>query len=278
MTKCQNLYDFYNDIFEGVLANTEELRKECYKIRYEVYCIEHSGYEDPAAFPDGCEHDEHDAHAVHALLRHRETGIFVGTVRLILHSIGSITGIPPVYNLCSANGLVMPEAFPRQNIAEVSRFCIIRDFRRRVVDTIASSSYTKDELLSDKLRIVPSMSLGLIAMLVLMSKQNTIKQWCAEMEPFLIQLLSKLGIYFEPVGPLVEYHGKRQICYRPLDALLNQVAKERLDVWEIITDRGRYCGDSKMEAFPFNGRGFEEAEDSMMDQSLSGKRDTSRLG
>src|SRR3546814_18883719 len=60
------------------------------------------------------------------------------------------------------------------------------------------------------------------------------------MEPTLLRLLSRLGIYFDPIGPLVDYHGRRQPCYIKVSTLLARVARERPDVWEVLTDRGRH--------------------------------------
>jgi N-acyl amino acid synthase of PEP-CTERM/exosortase system len=240
------LYEFYNSIFEGFVADTDDLRQECYRIRYQVYCIEYDWLNESNRYAkDAIERDEYDDHSVHALLRHRPTGAFVGTVRLIRHFAASNVGMSPIHKLCAANNLTLPQLFPLENMAEISRFCIRRDFRRRIMETIASSGYTKEELENDKARIVPSMSLGLIAMIVLMAKQNGIKQWCAEMEPFLLCMLAKLGIHFDPVGPLIEYHGMRQICHKPLHEWLNRIAVERPDVWEVVTDKGRYCGQGE---------------------------------
>ena len=33
----RTLYDFYNNLFEGVIANTNEMRQECFRLRHQVY-------------------------------------------------------------------------------------------------------------------------------------------------------------------------------------------------------------------------------------------------
>jgi hypothetical protein len=58
------------------------------------------------------------------------------------------------------------------------------------------------------------------------------------MEPGLLRLLSRFGIHFAPLGPLVEYHGIRQPCIAEIRELIARVEEERPDVWEVITDRG----------------------------------------
>jgi N-acyl amino acid synthase of PEP-CTERM/exosortase system len=236
-----SLYDYYHNVFEPLIANTEELRRECFKLRYQVYCVEKDWERgDSQTMATGLERDAYDDHAVHALLRHRRTGLFIGTVRLILHPEGAATGMLPIHALCAENNLQIPQLVPLKNMGEISRFCISKEFRRRAEDTIQGSIYTAEELAADRARIIPAMSLGLISMIYLMARQNGVLQWCAEMEPFLVGLLAKLGIYSDPVGPLIEFHGKRQICHKILKDWADRAKEERPEIWDVITDKGRY--------------------------------------
>jgi N-acyl amino acid synthase of PEP-CTERM/exosortase system len=84
------------------------------------------------------------------------------------------------------------------------------------------------------------MTLGLIEGLVQMSLDNGILNWCAVMERPLLRLLARLGIHFQNIGPLVDYHGRRQPCFLHIGTMLEQVREERPDVWEILTDGGRH--------------------------------------
>ena len=86
--------------------------------------------------------------------------------------------------------------------------------------------------------VVHHMTLGLIEGLVRMSVENGVIYWCATMERQLLRLLTRLGIYFENIGPPVEHHGTRQPCYQYLPTLLERVREERSDVWEVITNEG----------------------------------------
>jgi len=81
--------------------------------------------------------------------------------------------------------------------------------------------------------------LGLIKSCVEMSVREGMTHWAAVMEPALLRLLTRLGIYFNPLGSLVEYHGRRQPCWVDVGAMLARVHAERPDVWEVITDGGR---------------------------------------
>ena len=86
---------------------------------------------------------------------------------------------------------------------------------------------------------MPNITLGLMNGIVRMSVEHGITEWFAVMEPTLLRLLARFGIYFSPIGPMVNYHGMRQPCYATIENLLGRVRKERIDVWEFITDNGR---------------------------------------
>ncbi len=234
-----SLYDLYNSLFEGVVADTDLLKRECFKLRYKIYCEEFK-FEDADENPGGLECDEHDTHSAHALLRFRPTGEFVGTVRLILHPKGAPANVLPVHKLCNKHDIDIPALVPLDNFAEISRFCMLKDFRRTITDVLTVAGHSAKELETGVARIIPSMSMGLMNMIVVMSQQNGVKQWGAEMEPFLLRLLSKMGIHFEHVGPLIEFHGQRQVCHNGAALLLDRIAEEKPDVWDIITDKGRY--------------------------------------
>ena len=66
-------YSNYNRTFSIVEANTDELRETCFKLRYEVYCIEND-FEDPTRNPNQMERDTYDIDAVHFLMIHNESG------------------------------------------------------------------------------------------------------------------------------------------------------------------------------------------------------------
>ena len=54
----------------------------------------------------------------------------------------------------------------------------------------------------------------------------------------MIRVMSKLGINFVKIGPLLEYHGIRCPCVIKVDDLLDSVAKKNLDYWNMLTNRG----------------------------------------
>jgi N-acyl amino acid synthase of PEP-CTERM/exosortase system len=221
--KLLRSYDRHFDV--RIAENPEDL-KQVHRLRYQVYCVENP-FEDPSDHPDGFEADDHDDHSVHALLRHKATGMPIGAVRLILPRLGMLQHSFPMQQICEHPTLSDPTKIPLRRTAEVSRFCLSKSARR----------YLGDQFANDK-ELVPYFTLGLIRGLVQLSAENGIRHWCIVVEPALLRFLKRLGLNFETIGPLVDYHGMRQPCHADLDKLLAHCAIVRPDVWSVITRDG----------------------------------------
>jgi len=236
-----SLADLYWYWFDVRPATTEGLRERAYRLRYQVYCMEH-GFEDPADNPEGLETDAYDEYAETAVLIHRPTELAAGTVRLVLPRADTPGESFALQEICKDPLIADPVRFPVARMGEVSRFCISKRFRRRLqdlrypneLDHVAPRLSRREER-----RLLPHMTLGLIEALVRLNVENGLTHWCAAMEPQLLRLLTRIGIHFEPIGPMVAHHGMRQPCVARLVDLLARVNAERPDVWEVITDQGR---------------------------------------
>jgi N-acyl amino acid synthase of PEP-CTERM/exosortase system len=236
------LVDIYRSMFEALPATTPELLRQVYGLRYQVYCLE-TGFEDPAASPDGLETDEYDNHSLHGLLLHRRSRMPAGTIRVVLPELGRHSGRLPIRKVCRDPRLRDPGFLPERSTAELSRFAISKAFRQRLGDELYGSVH-QDNKLRDS-RIIPHISLGLMAVALQMTQGHGIEYICAVMEPALLRLLGRLGIRFTPIGPLVDYHGKRQPCFAEIDTLLSTIERDRHDVWEVVTDRGLYWSERR---------------------------------
>ena len=261
-----NLYEDFTRHFDVVPADTFGLMETAYRLRYQVYCQENS-YEDPTSFPRQMEFDEYDQHSPQSMVRCRMTGLHMGTVRLVLADPADADRHFPVEKYCNlnlsdpANGL---SDIPRDSLAEVSRFsisktmkskCLDRSFMRVVsgsdIKYAGVSSYQNQTVTQ---KMLPLMTIGLFAGIVRMSAQHNVTHWLAVMEPTFLRFLSRFGIYLQPVGPLVNYHGKRQPAIGVIDEVLAGIYAIRPDVWSVITDNGnvwplgdavhRYINDS----------------------------------
>lgn len=229
---AKSLYAIYSEMFECILADTDALVDECYKLRYHVYCLE-TAFEDPNPEIGEYERDAYDGQSIHALLRFKPTGEFIGTVRLIMDGDDTAHRIP-AFDLCDDHAIKLPDHLHRDPCVEISRFCISKSFRRRVTDTLYASTYTPRELAEMRTRIIPFMALGLMGMVFKICADNDIHQACAVVEPSLIRMLSKLGIHFKPVGEPIQYHGERQVTYIKDHEMLESLLRERPDVHELM--------------------------------------------
>lgn len=234
--KKERLSTVYGRYFDCVPVETAEQRTEAFRLRYQVYCKEHN-FEDESDNPDGYEQDQLDDHALHTLLLHRPSETYVGTVRLILPDAEEHGLEFPIRTVCDPSLLrENNENLPQNYTAEISRFAVSKNFRRRDGDEQTTvGGYNDDE---DPRRLIPHISLGLMQAIVEMARRGGVTHLCAMMEPALLRMLSRLGIHFNNLGPRVEYHGTRQPCYSDLDLLLTRTWIERREVWEILTRDG----------------------------------------
>ena len=235
-SRRDRLIDVYDRYFDSVSADTSKLRNLAFRLRYQVYCLEHP-FEDPADNPGRLETDEFDDDALHSLLVHRTTGTVAGAVRLILPSRNGRWSNLPIRRVCGHPWLrTSNDILPRSRTAEISRFAIDKAFRRPTRNGAgAAGGYG---VYSDREHPIPHNSLGLMRSIVAMAADSGMTHLCAVMEPALLRLLRRLGIHFNDLGPRVDYHGRRQPCFSDLDILLSRTWAERREVWEVITRDG----------------------------------------
>jgi N-acyl amino acid synthase of PEP-CTERM/exosortase system len=226
--------EYYNSVFSSSIADTPEERDESFRVRFQVYCID-NGFEDPANSPDGLERDSFDSHSIHSVLTHNATGNAIGTVRLVLPEENGERRVLPVRQIVGALAADGVAPFPIEGTAEISRFSIVKSFRQHTPDQGFEAQLSHEEWR----KMLFHLPLGLMKSMVEMSARAGLTHWVAVMEPALLRLLTRLGIHFNSLGSLVDYHGRRQPCWSNIDTLLARVHAERPDVWEVITDGGR---------------------------------------
>lgn len=235
----RTLYHSYFDVHVDIGAQPELLAASL-RLRYQVYCVE-QGYEDAAAFPDGEERDCFDARAVHSLLIHRHTGLVAGTARLIPTDPEQPIGSLPFDHLCHDPRVRDERLLPRRTLAEVSRFSVSKEFRRRASDapTTTGVGGAWHEHFGVHRRI-PHMCLGLAQAIYCASARHGITHLVAEMEPALLRMFRSLGLVWHNLGPVIDFHGRRQPCYACLDEMLDGAYRKRRDVWDLVTNGGAY--------------------------------------
>jgi N-acyl amino acid synthase of PEP-CTERM/exosortase system len=222
--------DIYNRWFKVIPANTPELKEKAYRLRYQVYCCEKQ-YETPAEHPQQLEMDTFDSRSVHSLIVNRANGAITGTVRLVLPNKEDPEASFPIQQIC--NHPMLSRLAPKS--AEVSRFAISKKMKKLSEAYMPPAMDEEKDYPIDGKAIKCSIMLGLMRATVQMSLANGITNWFAVMEPSLLRLLCRFGIYFTPIGPLVNYHGFRQPCYVNLSELLERARQEHFDLWEFAT-------------------------------------------
>jgi N-acyl amino acid synthase of PEP-CTERM/exosortase system len=236
--ETRKLMDVYSEYFDVVRADTPDLIREAYRLRYQVYCVENP-FENPAEHPGGLETDEFDDHSLQSLLIHRATGTVAGTVRLILPRPERPGHGLPMLSLCRDPRLSDGKLLPVSSTAEISRFAISKAFRRRAEDLGATGAGPVLPRGQDR-RVIPHITLGLMKAVAWMSHEHAITHLCAVMEPALLRLIGRFGVFFTPLGPLVSHHGRRQPCYSTIAALGQGALSRRPETLELITEAGKF--------------------------------------
>jgi N-acyl amino acid synthase of PEP-CTERM/exosortase system len=241
VTSQSALYDRY---FAVVLADTPALLDAAHALRYQVYCVEHA-FEDPAHQVGERERDSCDAQSVHSVLVSKPGGTVVGCVRLILpaRSDGACESLP-IRNLLSDADRARLDTFGIDRTAEISRYAIAKRFRRRPGESEYPDVETSDPSVQDFRRLAPHMSLGLIRGVCLLAARHQIDTVCAEMSLPLLRLLERFGLVFEPLGPVINYHGARQPCVADCKELLAGLGERNEEYYQLVAETSRRAGTS----------------------------------
>jgi N-acyl amino acid synthase of PEP-CTERM/exosortase system len=232
----------FHEYFEMVRAEGPSLKEEVYRLRYQVYCLE-TGFENPDIFPSGLEKDEYDDQSEHFLVRHKRTGEYAATTRLVLPDPAQPDAPFPMEKHCVIDRLDLTETLQRMKVAEVSRFCVSKSFKRRAGEagTVTGIADNRpDPFTEDERRSFPHITIGLLSCLIYGCDLHGISHWYAVMEPALIRFFTYIGMYFTGIGPVTEYHGKRQPCMIEQAFLLDSVKRKNVEVWELLTDHEEF--------------------------------------
>lgn len=234
-----DLVEHFNEHLEAVVADTDELNQEAYRVRYDSYCLE-KAYVAPEQFEDQLEKDEYDVRSVQAIVRHRKTGSVTGVVRLILPEESNPCAHFPIeqhYQETFYSDVLDHFRVQRTKIAEISRFTVSKKRKLNLKKgAFAGLSYPQkyEETVIDPLHsLLPHIILGLFAMVFSISKQYGITHLYAAMDPSLARLLTRYGIRFTKIGPTADYHGIRQPMIAQLDDLERGVCHARPDCWSL---------------------------------------------
>jgi len=197
--------------YEVLVADEPRSRRIHHRLRYRVFCLE-TGYEDPAAHPDGEERDGWDRQAAHFLVRCRERDRWVAAARLVLPHPHRGLPIAAVARLGRC---------PDAASAEISRLSVVGQARRRIHQPAAPSrggaplTAGLRPLVDEGARVATRPVLqALLRALVAYSLDHGVEAWYLLVARAFARLLERtLPMRLEPVGPPCWHRGER-IPYR----------------------------------------------------------------
>ena len=233
----QGISELYDRYFAVVPATSPALLDAAYKLRYNVYCVEHQ-FLDASKHPTRRETDEFDAHSVHAVVLSKGSGDIVGCVRLVLPRNIGMSALP-MRSLLGPEARTQLDGYDVPRTAEISRYAVSKALRRREGEELypdVVSVGPDGEALppADLRRLAPHLSVGLLRAVATLAAEHGITTVCAAMAPSLLRLLKRFGLQFEPLGPPIEYHGIRQPCIADCEALLAGMADHQPEYYPIV--------------------------------------------
>lgn len=214
----------FDDHYEVFLADTIESKDIHYSIRYQVYC-EEMGFENKDKFPLEMESDEYDKHSTHFIVRTKDTGQWVGAMRVIIKN----DQLLPLEEHCTLNKIINNDDIFNRSI-EISRLCLIKDIRRRSSDTNHPSCLENQNINNKDDSVIPlhtrkhlerSIIWGLIRAGALHCKQQQIKNWYFFVSNALARIICKKGFNLKQIGDSINFNGKRCPFEIPLKEVLS---------------------------------------------------------
>lgn len=190
----------FDERFEVYLADTRESRQLHYKLRYRIYC-EERGYEPRQCFPSGHERDGADEQAVHFLVRDRNSGGWIATMRLVLPGPTPF----PIRANCTLGGHGSA-AIPWNRCAEISRLGIIRNRPSGGgIVPLGESGAT-----SIPARWVPEITFGLLRAAYNYCLQRGLDHCLWMSTSGLVRMFNRYHLPMRPIGEPCEFRGMRQ--------------------------------------------------------------------
>jgi len=199
----------FRKYFEVVVADSEALRNEVYRIRHKVYC-EELGFE--ARRGDELERDDYDEHSRHLLLRSVKSGVWVGCIRLVLCRHDRPTHPFPLERTCASTidrRLYDPETVRRHRVAEVSRLAVIRAYRRRKGEESSKDATAQIDFGTAERPRFPHIQLGLYLGAIALAHQIGMETLILLTEPRLAGHFKKLGFPVRQMGGPIDHRGTR---------------------------------------------------------------------
>lgn len=221
--------------FSIVFADTDELKLQAYRLRYQSYCLERQ-YEEAGCFPNGLEQDRYDAQSEQVLLYHKPSRQYVGVVRVIL----PLAGYRPLPVVAISKDPTFSESgmFKPQRACEISRFTI----SHQILKQLRQSARTPKER-----RVLASASMGLVSGAIELARDLKADTLFMLLDPLLRKRLQQQGVYFSYQVEAVDFHGPRVPCGVTIDDLMWTMLYRRPEQYALLLAQLEFFDYAEMD-------------------------------
>ncbi|MBC3765788.1 PEP-CTERM/exosortase system-associated acyltransferase [Neptunicella marina] len=233
-----SLAENFNSYFEIVYADDVSKRTEGYKIRHQVYA-EELGWEPTTQA--GTETDLFDKYAHSLLLRHKRTGLYAGTVRLVIPPPEKSHLALPFeghFSDCMYESATRPESLPRGAFGEVSRLAVPQTFRRRAGEKkqpfILNEESSEDVFSGEERSNFPNIAIGLYLSIISFAKICNHEMMYVVVEPRLKKRLERVGLMFEQISEAKDYRGTRALFCLTRSNFESQFNDDMLELYSLL--------------------------------------------
>lgn len=233
----KTLAQHFHDYFSIGIADTTDLKKAVFKLRYDVYCTE-LGYEKNC--PIDSEKDNFDEYSSYVLIKHRASGHYAGCVRLVTPPRHNPKALLPCEAHCSQSFDPQKVSFLREGeiikVGEVSRLAVASRFRLRKSDAKSPEGINLEQQsqeIDDELRCFPLIAVALYFAATSIAIYQNLKYAVVMMEPALARLLNRSGINFTQLSETTDYHGQRALFYTD-GAFINTLKPELKELYQSV--------------------------------------------
>lgn len=200
---CHDAREFSLNFVPRLAVSASE-KEKVFGIRHQVYCDE-LALEPPHA--SGMEVDQYDRYAYHGTVHCHALDAAVGTVRVIApqHTEDKL----PIEEYCLhsiTDHVHSPRNYHRSEICEISRLAVPRQYRK-------SPTRVRVDNPQAACPEFAMVAVGLYFTATAVAHFAGKKHAYVMMEPRLARRMGMVGVSFQQIGPVVNYHGRRAPFY-----------------------------------------------------------------
>lgn len=203
------LHRNFQSYFRIIPALTDELKRESFHVRHQVYCQE-LGWEPPNEAQQ--ETDEFDPQAHHCLLQSVKDDSYVGCIRLVCPHPDHPNQPLPFQHACAQT---LDPGKPDLNLqlrgamAEVSRLAVVGRYRRRRHEQAQAAPISDSDYGNAERPRFPYIPVGLYMGMLELARRHDIEVLYLLTEPALAHHFNMLGGKLTPIGGPIEHRGTR---------------------------------------------------------------------